>query len=496
MNSFLNVLACDIGAGSGRLLKCEYNGNNLAINELSRFTNKVVRTGDSLHWDILCIYRNILDGLQKVSLEENMPVSLGIDTWGNDFALLDIKGLLMENPYSYRDRRTEAMLTHVGKYIDSRDLYARNGIQQERMNSLYQLASLAKDRPYIFDHARHFLFIPDLISFFLTGEINCEYTLATISQLYSYEEGNWDYTLMSLLGIPTEIFPRIIRPGAQSGTLLLSVCRDLGIDPIPLLAVGGHDTASAVAAVPEPGGQLLFISSGTWSIVGTETDNPIINDAAYKYNISNEGGVGNKIRLNKNVMGLWILQEIQRCFAARGKDYSFGEMSALAENVEPFGSVIDPDDLCFFEPTNMPKMVQSYCHASAQKVPETDGEVIRCVLESLALKYCYVVESLEHITKCKYERIHIVGGGSKNELLSQLTADYCSRSVFAGPDEATALGNALVQLISLRELSGLREARALVKHSFPIKRYLPRSDDRLVEHYCYFLSVTGIPSIL
>ena len=496
MNTSLDVLACDVGAGSGRILQCNYNGDALTINEISRFTNGTVCVGGCLYWDILSIYKNIRDGLLKASLQDVRAASLGIDTWGNDFALLDKSGLLIENPYSYRDQRTEGMISYVEERIPGYNLYSRNGIQQVRMNSLYQLVSLARDRAYVFDHTGHFLFVSDLLAYFLTGEKYCEYTLATISQLYNYVGNNWDSSLMSLLDIPSNIFPPIIRPGTQRGSTLPSVCRELSIDPIPLFAVGAHDTASAVAALPEPDRKVIYISSGTWSIVGTEIDAPIINDVSYKYNFSNEGGIESKTRLNKNVMGLWILQEIQRCFAAQGRCYSFEVMSSLAENIEPFGSVIDPDAPCFYEPNDMPGIIKRYCQATGQEVPETDGEIIRCVLESLALKYRYVIESLEHVTNCVYEEIHIMGGGSKSKLLSQLTADCCKRPVFTGPTEATALGNALVQLISLHELSDIREARALVKSSFSLGQYSPQSGDRWDEYYQHFLSVTGIPVIL
>ncbi len=491
MNTSLDVLACDVGAGSGRILQCNYNGDALTIDEISRFSNGTVNVGECLYWDILSIYRNIRDGLLKASLQGIRAASLGIDTWGNDFALLDKSGLLIENPYSYRDQRTEGMLSYVGERIPGYNLYSRNGIQQVRMNSLYQLTSLARDRAYIFDHTEHFLFISDLLAYFLTGEKYCEYTLASISQLYNCVENDWDSSLMSLLDIPSTIFPPIIRPGVQVGSILPSACRDLAIGPIPLVSVGAHDTASAVAALPEPENEVIYISSGTWSIVGTEIEGPVINDISYKYNFSNEGGVENKTRLNKNVMGLWILQEVQRCFAAQGRYYAFDVMSSLAEKVEPFGPVIDPDNPCFYEPNDMPETIQLYCQATGQEVPETDGEIIRCVLESLALKYRYVMESLELVTNRVYDSIHIVGGGSRNKLLSQLTADCCKRPVFTGPAEATAIGNALVQLISLREISDIREARTLVKRSFPLGKYSPRSGDRWDGYYQHFLSVTG-----
>lgn len=495
MNSSVNVLACDVGAGSGRLLQCKYNGQELTIHELSRFDNRAVPVGKCLHWDILSIYQSIRDGLTTASRRGIKPASLGIDTWGNDYALLDKNSLLMENPYSYRDNRTEGMLPYVSKHISSRQLYARNGIQQVRMNTLYQLASLAKDRPHTLDQAGQFLFIPDLLTYFLTGERACEYTLATISQLYHYGDSDWDRELMSLLHIPSHIFPSIIRPGDSCGTLLPSVAGELGMEQIPLITVGAHDTASAVAAVPEPEGSALFISSGTWSIVGTEIDAPLINEATYRHNFSNEGGVAGKIRLNKNVMGLWIIQELRRSFAVSGRDYSFADMSAMAEKAEPFGSVIDPDNSCFYSPADMPGMIQSYCQATGQIIPEGDGEIIRCALESLALKYRYVIESLEAATNQTYDKIHIVGGGSQNQLLSQLTANYCKRPVLTGPTEATALGNALLQLIALNELSGLAQARTLVKEAFPPRQLTPKPGESWDEHYSYFLSVTGIASI-
>jgi rhamnulokinase len=496
VNSPLNVLACDVGAGSGRFLHCQYSGDELKLNEITRFSNHSVKVGKSLYWDILSIYKNIQLGLAQASIQGIKPASLGIDTWGNDFALLDKNGLLLENPYTYRDQRTIDIIPYVRTQISDENLYARNGIQQVRMNTLYQLTSLAKNRPHIFDHAKHFLFIPDLLTYFLTGETHCEYTLSTISQLYNYQEADWDNHLMDLLNIPQHLFPPIIHPGNTSGTIIPTICHDLNIDSIPLITVGAHDTASAVAAVPETEDQPLFISSGTWSIVGTEIDPPLINETTFKHNFSNEGGVGNKIRLNKNVMGLWILQEIQRKFSLKGKAYTYEEMARLAEDAPPFGSLIDPDHHCFYEPTNMPRVIQNYCFKTGQTVPETDGEIIRCALESLALKYRYVIEALEHATNRTYPNIHIIGGGSKNIFLSQLTANYCQRPVHTGPTEATALGNALIQLIALGELSNIQDARALVKQCFPSEHYTPQSNtEHYDEHYQYFLSTTKLPPV-
>lgn len=495
MKSTVSVLACDIGAGSGRLLQAKFNGDTINLEQLTRFKNGSIKVGNSLYWDIIGIYRSLTEGLVKAKSEGSEAVSLGIDTWGNDFAFLDKKGYMIENSYSYRDNRTEKILPFVKGLISEYALYSRNGIQQVRMNTLYQIMALLKDRQYLFDITDKLLFIPDLISYFLTGELHSEYTLSTISQLYNYENKDWDYMLMELLGIPKQLFSPIMTPGDRCGVISPSICRELNIHKLPLVAVGAHDTASAIVAVPETSGRIIYISSGTWSIVGTETDFPMINELAFKYNFSNEGGVGGRIRLLKNVMGMWILQEVQRGFALLGRKYSFEELSQLAFKVEAFGPAIDPDDNCFYEPTNMPEVIQNYCSRTGQKVPQSDGEIIRAALEGLALKYRYVIGQLEEILAVSLGSIFIVGGGSMDKLLCQLTANYCNRPVFAGPVEATALGNALTQLISLGELSDLNEARSLVKKSFPPIAYHPTGSGKWEDYYQRFLKVTQLKTV-
>lgn len=492
MNSSVNVLACDVGGGSGRVLLTGFDGDRLGLEQLVRFPNEAVRIGDSLYWDILGIFKGLKDGLVKAWSLGARAAAMGIDTWGNDFAFLDKKGYMTEAPHSYRDSRTEGMVRHVDGIIPAFELYSRNGIQQVRMNTMYQLASLAKERPYVFENADKFLFVPDLLAYFLTGEIHSEYTLSTISQLYHYGKAGWDYELMELLGIPGRLFPPVIQPGTKCGAILPSVCSELGIGSLPLISVGAHDTASAVAAVPEPREQTVYISSGTWSIVGTETDAPVINEAAFRFNFANEGGVGGKIRLVKNVMGLWILQEIRRRLDMEGRRYSFGELASLAEAAEPFGPVIDPDDACFYEPADMLKAVRSYCARTGQKIPGTDGEVVRTVLESLAFKYRYVIAQLEQLSGHSPRCINIIGGGSQNRLLCRMTADCCGRVVYAGPAEATALGNALTQLIALGELADLREARSLVRRSFGPECFEPRESGGWDERYFSFLELTGL----
>ncbi len=492
MRTAVSVLACDIGGGSGRVLKVDYTGSGLELKSIARFGNESVKVGKSLYWDVIGILKGVKAGIGTAKSLGVKPAAIGIDTWGNDFAFLDKKGFMLENPYSYRDARTEKTVAQVNASIGGSELYSRNGIQQVRMNTLYQLVSLANDRPYVFDAADKFLFIPDLISYFLTGERFNEYTLASISQLYNYGKGDWDKELMEQLGIPSRLFSPIIYPGVQYGTINPSVCKELNVEPVPVVTVGAHDTASAVAAVPEPDLQTIYISSGTWSIIGTETNAPVINDMAYRFNFSNEGGVGGTIRLLKNVMGMWIIQEIRRKFASEGRDYSFEELSLLAREEEPFDSVIDPDDESFYEPTDMPQAIREYCRKTGQKIPQNDGQIVLVSLQSLAHKYRYVIEKLELLVGRSLDNIHIIGGGSQNTLLCQMTASCCGKVVYAGPIEATALGNATTQLISLGELASMKEARSLIRESFPLIEYAPCGHACWNESYARFIRITGL----
>ncbi|HOQ07858.1 MAG TPA: rhamnulokinase family protein [Clostridiales bacterium] len=483
------VLAFDAGGGSTRISKIGFDGSRLTLEQIARFPNGPVSAGGNLYWDILGIWRDLLDGLRKAAGEDSGIVSLGIDTWGNDFVLLDRQGCMLENPYTYRDSRTSGLVDEVGRLIGDRELYFRNGIQLNRMNTLYQLFSLSQKRPYILDIADRFLFIADLLAYYLTGELKNEYTMATISQLYSYSRDGWDHELMELLGIPARIFCPVIKPGEIIGSISDKVCREAGIAPLKLTAVAAHDTGSAVVAVPAEDGPPLYISSGTWSIVGTETDAPVINSEAYDFNCANEGGANGKIRLLKNVMGLWIIQEIRRNLAVRGMQYTYDDLNRLAEEAEPFAAMIDPDDELFYEPSDMPQAIREYCSRTGQRAPEDTGSLVRTVLESLAFKYRYVIEGLERITGRTFDRIHIVGGGSINTLLNAFTANCCGRPVYAGPQEATTLGNGIVQMISLGEISDYSQARSIVKKSFPPQEFMPCDTQRWDEAYRRFVEL-------
>ena len=487
-----NVLAFDAGGGSTRIQQIGFTGRKLFLNQIARFDNGPVIAGDNFQWDILGIYRDLKNGLQIASKQGTEISSLGIDTWGNDFALLDKSLCMLENPFSYRDKRTVGCVEQVNQRVGGRELFSRNGIQQVRMNTLYQLFSLVNNRPLMLEIADRLLFIPELLAWFLTGELHNEYTMATISQLYSYEAADWDYPLMSELGVPGKLFSPVVMPGTYIGCLLPSVCNNLGIEPMKLIAVGSHDTASAVAAVPKPEGSPLYISSGTWSIVGTETQTPVINSQSYAFNCANEGGVNGKIRMLKNVMGLWIMQEVQRRFTTEGRGYTFEELGQLAAASKPFGAVIDPDDKSFYEPVDMPEMIREYCRETGQAVPADDGSLVRTVLESLAFKYRFVIEGVERLTERTYDSINIIGGGAANKLLCTFTANCCNKTVLAGPLEATALGNGLVQLVSLGEIANYDQARALVKSSFPQTEYHPQDTEQWEEQYHRFLMTTGL----
>ena len=489
MNTSVSVLAIDIGASSGRILRIDFESDDLYITEDSRFENGACQVGKCLYWDIINIFSNVRDGIKesiKNNENKNPIKSIGIDTWGNDFVLLDKVDCLIENPYSYRDDRTLNIIDYVNSIIPSYELYKRNGIQQVRMNTLYQLVSLVLHRPYVLENAKSFLFIPDYLIYLLTGKKRNEFTLCTISQLFNHQLNSWDTELMEKLGIPIDIFNEIIYPGEVVGCLSNEV--NVSSRSIPVIAVGSHDTASAVAAVPNIGdGGSVHISSGTWSIVGIEVNKPIINETTHKLNFSNEGKVDRGIRLEKNVMGLWIFNELHRQFNEEGKNYSYKEMVELAMQAKPFGPVFDPDIELFYSTGNVIGKIKKYCLETQEYVPKSDGEFIRSVLESLALKYRYVIEKFKMLVPNYLKNINIIGGGANNNLLNQLTADYTSMIVYAGPTEATALGNAVEQLTSLGYLRDRDEGRNIISKSFPPKVFIPKTTNEHEAHFKRFV---------
>jgi rhamnulokinase len=473
MSATADFLAIDLGAESGRALLGSFDGGRIELREVHRFPNAPVRAAGRLHWDVLGIWREVKEGLARAGRESGRLESVGVDTWGVDFALLDRDGVLVANPYHYRDTRTEGMMEKAAQRVPEAEIYQTTGIQFMPINTLYQL--LAMEGSPLLDAAGTLLMMPDLIGYWLTGEKACEYTDATTTQLYDANAGEWAWELIRAMGLPLRLFPEIVAPGTLLGPVLAEVARETGVgEELPVTAVASHDTASAVVAVPAEDENFAYISSGTWSLVGVEMPEPAIAPEGMQANFTNEGGFGGTTRFLKNVMGLWLLQECRRTWGREGNHYSYEDLRRLAEALPAAGSLLDPDHPAFLPPGDMPGRIRRFCEETGQSQPEEPGEVVRCVLDSLALKYRWVLERAEEITGRRAAVIHIVGGGVQNTLLCQLTADATRRPVRAGPVEATALGNLMVQAYARGYLGSLGEMRAAVRNSrVGVREYQP-----------------------
>jgi rhamnulokinase len=480
MSQSVNYLAIDLGASSGRVMLGRWDGQRFALHELHRFPNGPVAVRGHLHWDVLRLWQEITTGIARYTAQDDAPLAgIGIDTWGVDFALLDRAGQLLGNPYHYRDRRTDGMLPVVDGFVHAERLYAQTGIQHLPINTLYQLVSMRQSGDPQLDTADTLLLMPDLFHYWLTGQKVAEYTNATTTQFFDARERRWATDLFAALDLPSQILPRVVAPGTLLGDLLPDVRNAIGLrHTAPVIATATHDTASAVAAIPGLDERSAYISSGTWSLVGVELDQPVLSERARALNFTNEGGVAGTIRFLKNVGGLWLLQECQRQWQRAGQQYTWPELVTLAEAAPPLRSLVDPDAPDFLSPSDMPAAIQTYCQRLGQPAPASVGALVRCCLESLALKYRWVVEALEALTGRRLDTIRIVGGGSQNTLLCQLTADACGRPVVAGPVEATALGNIVVQAIATGHLPDLAAGRIAVAASSPQRLYAPqRSGD-------------------
>jgi rhamnulokinase len=468
------LLAIDLGAESGRGVLGSFDGQRLALDVVHRFPNGPVRTLDSLHWDVLRLHAEILNSLRQAAGKGTVD-SVGVDTWGVDFALLGRGGTLLGNPRHYRDPHTEGVLEEAFQRVPKVEIYRRTGLQFMRINSLYQLLALQRYRSPLLDMAESLLFMPDLFHYFLTGTKANEYTDASTSQMLDPHTRTWATDLVGRFGLPQKMLGTIVQPGTVLGPLRPEVAADTGLAGVPVIAPATHDTGSAVAAVPARGDSWAFISSGTWSLLGTELSQPLVTEAALAANFTNEGGVAGTTRLLKNIMGLWLVQECRRCWEKAGKNYSYDELVRLAEAAPPFASLVDPDDPAFLLPPNMPAAVGEFCRKAGHPIPADPGAVVRCCLESLALKYRWVLEKLQGLIGRRLDVIHVVGGGSQNALLCQWTADACGRPVLAGPVEATALGNLLVQMLGLGLIGSLAEGREVVRRSVEVTTYEPRA---------------------
>ena len=474
----VTVAAVDLGAASGRVMVGRVGADRLELAEVARFGNVPVRAGGTLYWDALRLYRGILGGLRAAGRAAGRLDSVGVDSWGVDYGLLDADGVLLGNPVHYRDGRTEGMMERAFARVPAAELYQATGVQFLPFNTVYQL--LAAEGSAQLAAARTLLMIPDLMAYWLTGSAGAELTNASTTQLLDARTRTWAHELMRRLGIRPELFPAIRHPGDRIGELLPEALEETGLaGPVPVTAVGSHDTASAVAGVPAAGERFAYVSCGTWSLVGVELDRPVLTEASRAANFTNEVGVDGTVRYLRNVMGLWLLQESLRTWEAAGLDADLGALLRAAARVPAFTAVVNPDDPAFLPPGDMPARIAEACRRTGQAPPADPPAVVRCILDSLALAHRRAVADAQRLAGVEVGTVHIVGGGARNELLCQLTADACGLPVEAGPVEATALGNVLVQARALGAVGpDLRALRALLRATQAVRRYEPRGDPR------------------
>ena len=475
-------LAFDFGAESGRAIVGILENEKIHLEEIHRFPNRQIKILEHLHWDVNALFEEIKTGLKFAVQKGHGDIqSIGIDTWGVDFGFIGKKNDILGLPYCYRDVRTNGMMEKVFEKISRDEIYSITGIQFMQINSLYQLYSEKFLSESLLNSCDKILFIPDLLNFLLTGKKKSEYTIASTSQLLNAKTKQFDKRIFSALDLPIEKMAPIVMPGAVIGNLLPDIENEIGLSNVDVIAVGCHDTANAIAAVPAQKNNWSFLSSGTWSLIGIETNHPIINEQSLKNNFTNEGGVNNTITFLKNVTGLWLLQQTRKSFQNKGENYNYDEFSNMAIESEPFKFFIDPDDPSFLNPPDMVEAIKKYCEKTDQHSPETIVEFARTILEGLAFKYKEVIDNINLMTGRKIEQLHVVGGGSKNEVLNQFTSDACGILVIAGPVEATALGNIIVQAISKGRIESIQKGRELITKSFPVKTYYPHNSERWKE---------------
>jgi rhamnulokinase len=482
-------LAFDIGASSGRGVLGELRDDALRIREVCRFPNGMIPVRGHLHWNIFNLFEHVKEGLKNCAEESNTrPASVGIDTWGVDFGLLSRDGCILGLPHGYRDSRTDGAMESFFRKIPRERVYELTGIQFLQFNSLFQLEAMVRDGSSLLDVATDLLFMPDLLNYLLSGIKKTEFTFATTSQLYNPIKKSWEEEMLSALGLPLSLMQEIVQPGTIIGETAADISNEVGLEPILLVAVATHDTGSAVAAVPAGGKGWAYISSGTWSLMGIEIEEPIINEQSLQLNFTNEGGVGGTFRFLKNIAGLWLFEECRRIWSKkRNRDYD--DLIASAEHAEPFAALIDPDWNGFLSPPHMPEAIRRFCRETRQAVPDSSGSLVRCILESLALKYRFVLEQLRQLSPEPIDRIHIIGGGVRNKLLCQYTANATALPVIAGPVEATAVGNIMVQALSAGCVGSLDEMREVIGRSFEPEKYEPQNAKEWEMAYNKFQSI-------
>ncbi len=488
-------LAIDLGAESGRVVAGIWDGRRIRLEELHRFANGPVALGETIRWDVLRLWSEIQHGLALAGKKFGKQIiSVGADTWGVDFVLLDRHDEILGQPYHYRDVRTRGLLEQTFKKVPRSEIFAQSGLQFMELNSLYQLLAWQKHSPEILAAADTLLFMPDFLHWCLCGAKRAEFTIASTSQFVHPFRRNWSLPLLKKLGLPAHFLPKIVAPGTRLGVIQKSVAGRTGLAGVQVVAPPSHDTASAVAGVPTANtgrADWAYISSGTWSLMGVEVKQAVLSPRALELNMTNEGGLEGTYRLLKNIMGLWLVQQCKRSFEAAGRKYGYARLVQLAARAKPLRSLVNLNDPRFLNPPDMPQAIREFCRETKQPVPKSDGELVRCCYESLALKYRETLGSLEELTGEKIKVIHVVGGGSQNRLLNQFTADACQRPALAGPVEATALGNLLTQVRASGELGSLAAMREVVRRSSEVKQYEPASASAWNEAAARFARLRG-----
>lgn len=486
-----NFVAIDLGATSGRTILGIIRNDSIELREINRFPNKIIEANGHFYWDFLSLYQSILEGLKLVADEGIEPVSIGIDTWGVDFACFDKHGELLGNPYSYRDPHTTGAPERFFRKMSRDKLYASTGIQIMNFNSVFQLDTMRDNDSTVLKQADKILFMPDALSYMLTGNAVTEYTIASTAQMLDARTRGFDPEILQLLGVKTSQFGKFVMPGTTVGLLSDSVQRQTGLGAIPVIAVAGHDTASAVASVPTSGNRFAYLSSGTWSLMGIETQEPVLTEQSSMLNFTNEGGIEGTIRFLKNICGMWLLEKSRTEWGVNAEDNAYPQLIADARQSKGFVSFINPDDPVFANPVSMVKAIQEYCEAGGQAVPRTKAEITRCIFDSLAMRYRQVFDYLKEFAGYPVDQLHVIGGGSKNSLLNQFTANALGVNVVAGPTEATAIGNIVIQAKSAGLYASIDEMRESISNSVDLKTFVPEDTDLWNDNYQLYLKVTS-----
>jgi rhamnulokinase len=489
MNKVYNFFAFDLGATSGRSVIGTLKDGKLELKELTRFPNKIIHIHNKYYWDIFALYEALKEGLSAAAAQNIALDAIGIDTWGVDFVYLGDDGAILSQPRSYRDPYTNGKPEEYFKLLSKKEVYDLTGIQIMNFNSLYQLYAAKCENSSALNAAKDILFMPDALSYLLTGKKVCEYTIASTSQLLNPKTKEFEVKLFEAMGIAPSLMQPLVMPGEIAGYLTDSIAKECGHGKLPVVAVAGHDTASAVAAVPAENENFAYLSSGTWSLMGIEVKDPIINEESYQLNFTNEGGVDGTTRFLKNITGMWLLEQCRKEWEVAGKKYSYPEIVDLSGSVAGFQSLINPDHPSFANPESMTEAIVDYCAKTQQKAPETDAEFTRCIFDSLALRYKDVLYSLQKVAPFKIEKLHVIGGGSQNKLLNQFTANSTGIPVVAGPSEATAIGNVMLQAKGLGVVGSLQEMRTIIKNSVTPDVYQPQNPQTWDDAYKKFVQI-------